>query len=163
MIRTFLTIMALLLSFNIFAQTTTYRWTDPATGMTVFSDHPPPPGMKDVKEDARAFSSEPVMPYATRRAAEMHPVTLVTSKNCEVCCVRGRALLKKRAIPYSDKAIETQEEYEATKKELGTEVSIPTLRVGRQSISGFNEASWNSLLDLAGYPNNAARITPPAE
>ena len=161
--RIVLAVMALLLSFNSFAQTTTYRWTDPVSGNTVFSDFPPPPGMKDVRVETRESSFEPEMSYTTRQAAERHPVTLFSSETCEEFCNTARALLKKRSIPYNEKIIKTKEDYEAAKNELRGEVSIPTIRIGRQTISGFNDSAWNNLLDMAGYPNSTVRSSPPPE
>ena len=148
-------LIALCLASITHAQTT-YRWVDKATGQTVFSDQPPPPGSKQVatKMGDEQSDAQP-LPYATRQAAENFPVTLFTTASCLDVCKQGRDLLNSRGIPFSEKMLQSQQEYDELSKRLASEVAIPSLFVGQQSFKGFESAAWSNLLDLAGYPASA--------
>ena len=135
---------------------TTYRWVDKTTGQTVFSDQPPPPGVKSmaIKQGGNA-DDEPQLPYATRQAKEKFPVTLYTSANCVDPCKLARNFLNGRGIPFAEKMLNTEEDIAELSKRLGSEVSTPSITVGAQSFRGFEAGAWNNLLDLAGYPSSA--------
>ncbi len=135
---------------------TTYRWIDKASGRTVYSDQPPPPGTKQVVETGgSAPDDSPPMPYATRQAVQKFPVTLYTTANCVNECQQARDFLNARGIPFTEKLMTTPEEIDALASKLGSEAAIPSLFVGQQSFKGFESGSWNNLLDLAGYPKTA--------
>ena len=135
---------------------TTYRWVDKASGQTIFSDQPPPPGTKQtvIKSGSEQADKES-LPYATRQAATKYPVMLFTTANCVDMCKQAREVLNARGIPFSEKMLQSQEEFDAASRKLGGDVSIPSLLVGDQSFKGFEASSWNNLLDLAGYPASA--------
>lgn len=147
---------ALLLATAAASAQTTYRWTDPKTGVTVISDLPPPPGTRGVtvSESSSLAGDEPQLPYATRRASARFPVLLYTSADCNAC-EQARALLNGRGIPFSERLISSQEELTALGRQLGGDAVLPSLSVGRQHSTGFTAAAWNELLDLAGYPATA--------
>ena len=157
-----LALLALSLTTLVSAQTT-YRWTDPKTGKTVISDFPPPIEIKASKE-YRAVGSSPdhqaPLPYALQQAVDKFPVVLYTTGNCASVCSSARDLLIARGIPYSDEVLKSKEQIDALAKELG-DSSIPSLRVGRQSVAGFEAGAWSNLLDLAGYPKTKAYGTKP--
>lgn len=134
---------------------TTYRWVDKATGQTVFSDHPPPPGVTAQSITAGTTSDERQLPYATRQAMEKFPVTLYTTANCIDLCKQARDLLNGRGVPFTEKMLSTQEDVTEASKRLGSEASAPSIIVGTQSFKGLEASSWNNLLDLAGYPTSA--------
>lgn len=135
---------------------TTYRWIDKTTGQTVYSDQPPPPGAKVVEtREGKGAAEGQQLPYAVRQAAEKYPVTLYTSANCTDVCASARSLLNGRGIPFTEKLLTSQEEYAEVAKQMGNESFIPGLLVGSQKFAGFETASWNNLLDLAGYPRTA--------
>ena len=135
---------------------TTYRWVDKATGQTVFSDHPPPPGItaQSVTSGTTA-SDERQLPCATRQAMEKFPVTLYTAANCIDLCKQARDLLNGRGVPFTEKMLSTQENMAEASKRLGSEPAAPSVIVGTQSFKGLEASSWNNLLDLAGYPTSA--------
>ena len=147
----------LLFSSLATAQTTTYRWVDPATGQTVYSDHPPPPGARLVvtKTAEERSSDEPQLPYATRQAVEKFPVTFYSAANCVEACNKARALLNGRGIPFTEKMLKSEEETAELARILGSEATVPSLTVGQQNFKGFESNAWNNLLDLAGYPKSA--------
>lgn len=154
---------AALLTCTLSSAQTTYRWIDKATGQTVFSDQPPPPGAKAVmaqKGDER--SGEAPLPYATRQAAEKFPVTLYTSANCLEVCKQARDLLNARGTPFSERLLKSEEDFAELAGKLGNEASIPCLFVGQQNFKGFETGAWNNLLDLAGYPKTAPYGTKPS-
>jgi hypothetical protein len=133
---------------------TTYRWTN-ARGETVYSDQPPPPGTSyETMEDGGRKSGQ-TLPYATRVAAEKYPVILYTTANCKEICADARALLDGRGVPFSEESLNSPEEIAEVSKRIGKPLAIPGLKVGSQSFPGFEAASWNDLLDLAGYPATA--------
>ena len=134
----------------------TYRWIDPKTGQTIFSDQPPPPSAKQVTKTAGTVqANDKQMPYATRQAAEKFPVTLYTAANCVEACKQARDLLNGRGVPFSEKMLNSEPEIAELTKRLGSEASTPSIFVGQQSFKGFETGAWNNLLDLAGYPKSA--------
>ena len=154
--------VALALSSLAGAQTT-YRWIDKATGKTVFSDQPPPPGAKSVTvREGKEPGSERQMNYATRQAAEKYPVTLYTAFNCTEVCADARAFLNGRGIPFTERLLKSEQEISDAAKEIGSESFVPGLKVGSQRFAGFDAGAWNNLLDLAAYPKSApyAATTP---
>ena len=148
-------LIALCLTSVSYAQTT-YRWIDKATGQTIFSDQPPPPGIKAavIKSGGEQADKEG-LPYATRQAAMKYPVTLFTAANCVDMCKQAREVLNARGIPFAEKMLKSQEEFDAASRKLGSEVAVPSLLVGDQSFKGLEASAWNNLLDLAGYPASA--------
>lgn len=132
----------------------TYRWVDPATGKTVISDSPPPVTAKSVVKKEAELAVGGSQSYAVRRAAENFPVTLYTSPDCGNVCKQARDLLNGRGVPFEEKMVQKQEEIEELKK-LAGETSVPYLKVGKQSVNGFQADTYNNLLDLAGYPTKA--------
>jgi len=136
----------------------TYRWQDPKTGQVIFSDKPPPPGVKVLgRAGAPATEDEAPdpnanLPYAVKRAAQNFPVVLFTSADCIESCKSARALLASRQVPFKERTMTSQEDVDALKAITGGEALVPVVTVGRQSVKGFRAEDWNNLLDLAGYP-----------
>lgn len=147
---------AALLTASLADAQTTYRWIDKDTGQTIYSDHPPPPGAKNVVTiTADERIDEQQLPYATRQAAEKFPVTLYTTATCVEECKQARDMLNRRGIPFSEKMLKNKEESAELSKILGSEAAVPSLIVGQQSFKGLDSGAWNNLLDLAGYPKSA--------
>ena len=151
---------------------TTYRWIDKSTGQTVYSDQPPPPGIRysiqgsATRADETSDSADSGAPanappaalspsYAVRQAAAKFPVVLYTSPNCVSECQQARALLNGRGTPFSEKQLISQNDVDQLAARLGGAASVPSLTVGRESYSGFEAPAWHNLLDLAGYPKTA--------
>lgn len=137
----------------------TYRWTDPS-GRTVISDTPP--AGRQAARTLPAEGSGTGVPPALKNALENYPVTLFTAINCESECQKARDLLKGRGIPFTEKPLKSADEA-AELKQLVGDHSVPTLRVGKQHVRGFDSAGYDSLLDIAGYPKAPpAGARPPA-
>lgn len=131
-----------------------YRWVDSATGRTVISDTPPPRSARDVSKTKDPSSNPEGYGYAARKAAESFPVVLYTSADCLNECKQARDLLNGRGVPFSEKMIQSDEDRAALKALVG-DVFVPSLKVGRQNMRGFESVSYHNLLDLAGYPKAA--------
>jgi glutaredoxin len=98
--------------------------------------------------------SDPALPYALRQVAGRFPVTLYTMKDCGDACAMGRAYLAKRGVPYTERIAETDDEREAWPLLVGG-LEAPALKVGEQSLRGYNPAAWDETLDVAGYPRQS--------
>lgn len=132
------------------AHAETYRWTD-ANGRVVVSDTPPPGQARHVEKTGGKAQPDDGLPYATRLAAEKHPVLLYTAAECTGECQQARDLLKARKIPYTEKLVKTPEDL-AELKQLVGDAFVPSLKVGKTSHRGFTRSAYDSLLDIAGYP-----------
>ena len=146
-------IATLLASLVANAQVNVYRWVD-KDGKVQFSDTPPPPDARDATQRRMGGggpADENQMPFATQMAAKSHPVTLYTSNDCGDLCGKGRELLSKRGIPFSEKNAEKNaDDAEALKKLVGS-FQVPVLLVGESMVKGYDESSWQAALDTAGY------------
>ena len=156
-LRLILLALSLSLSTVALAQNT-YRWVDKNTGQTVYSDHPPPAGAKNVSILSGApAGAEPQMSYATRVSAEKFPVVLYSASNCGELCVSARDLLNQRGIPFSEKILASQEEMDEAGRLFGGKMAAPSIMVGQQKLVGFEKGAWNNMLDLAGYPKSGGK------
>ena len=138
------------------AQSTVYRWVD-KDGKVHFSDTPPQEQAKSVTQKTMGGTSLDIsqLPYATQVAMKKSPVTLYSGPECGDPCVSGRALLARRGIPFSERDAQRDvADAEALKKLVGA-LYVPVLVVGESSTKGFDEGSWNTALDGAGYPRSA--------
>jgi len=150
-----------LLSLAILAPATVdaqqvYRWVD-ADGRVQYSDQPPPPGTKNVQEKNVGGNSiqNNDLSLVAQDAQKKNPVTVYISE-CGESCDAAKAYLNKRGIPHTvvdpTRSLELNKKF---KEETGGQV-VPVLKVGEKRLSGWNESSWASSLDAAGYPK-----TPP--
>ena len=161
------TALAVLLGIALMASAsaqTTYRWVDRTTGQTVYSDQPPPPGVRYTtqgstreSETSEAMASDaPSSPsYAVRQAAAKYPVVLYTAAHCTEPCQQARSLLNGRGVPFAERMLASPKDIEDFSKRFGESAGIPSLSVGQQIVSGLENGAWNNLLDLAGYPKTA--------
>jgi glutaredoxin len=134
----------------------TYRWTDPGTGKTVISNTPPPPGVQaKTRRATNPAEADSTLPPALRQPVRDFPVTLFVGPSCGVPCTAARNLLGARGIPFTEKTVDSPAAVEELARVSGDK-GLPTLLVGRQAITGLTEGAWQSMLDLAGYPQ-----TPP--
>jgi hypothetical protein len=141
-----------------------YRWVD-SSGIVHYSDMPSADAEKvEVMKSSGEVTPSENLPYETRRAQQNFPVTLYVSKGCGELCDQARSMLKKRGIPFNEKALETKQDIDAFKQLSGIGNVVPVLAVGKNFLKGFLEPQWNNELDFAGYPKTApyrAPIKPP--
>jgi glutaredoxin len=90
-----------------------------------------------------------------QQAVKNIPVTIYTSKDCGDPCKEGLGYLKKRGVPFTEKAIAKQDEIDELVKLAGAP-RVPVMVVGVSVQKDYEEQSWNEALDTAGYPKAAA-------
>ena len=138
-----------------------YQWKD-AQGRTVYSDQPPPPGVRTSQQkNFKGNVIEGGESYATKSAREKHPITLYASA-CGAPCDLARQLLTERGVPFSSKDPQASVEAQAELKKLTGRLSVPVLLVGSDKIDGFETGQWHEALDRAGYPKTALPGRKPA-
>lgn len=130
-----------------------YKYVGP-DGRVTYSDQPPPPGSKVVDEkklgrNGGATSTTP-LPFALQQAVSKYPVTLYTGSQCGPCD-EGRAYLRSRGVPFTEKTVTSNEDITAFKQQ-SPDGTAPVLTVGGRRALGYLQNQWTSLLDDAGYP-----------
>ena len=138
---------------STYASAEAYRWVD-STGRTIISDSPPPSNVKSVEKIGGNSERSDGLPFALRKAKENFPVTLYTSADCTSDCKQARDVLNARGVPFTEKMLQKAEDATELSQLVG-DVFIPSLKVGKQSVRGFEAGAYNNLLDLAGYPKSA--------
>jgi len=120
-------------------------------GRVTYSDQPPPPNARIVgKRDLNSGPSDLSLPYELLQAISKFPVTLYTGDQC-AACDQGRAFLRSRGIPFTEKTVKSNEDIVMLKR-ISSESTIPVLTLGNQKRVGYSEFEWRSALDAAGYP-----------
>jgi hypothetical protein len=76
-----------------------------------------------------------------------------------MCPDSGRALLRKRGVPFAERMIDSPEASTELKRLAGTD-KVPVLAVGRDLQAGFDQLKWDRLLDAAGYPAQSSLTAP---
>jgi len=133
-----------------------YRWTD-EKGRVHITDTPPPPSARNVQRkgaDVRPGVAAQT-PFALTEAVKNFPVTLYTSPSCKAPCADARAALNKRGVPFKEIQV-WNDETNAELKQLSGATDVPTLLVGRSVQVGYEQGSFNALLDAARYPKAGA-------
>jgi len=133
-----------------------YKWTD-AQGTVHYGDTPPPQAassqLKTPSQDGAGQGA--ALPYELARAVKASPVTLYTTTQSACAgCDQGRALLRARGVPYTEKTVDTDEDKELLRR-LDARLELPLLVVGSRKIAGFQEAAWQAALTAAAYPRSA--------
>jgi len=132
-----------------------YKWKD-EKGVTHFSDTPPPATARQAAELKihATGAAAPVLPAELQIPVRDHPVTLYTTAECDACN-QGRAQLRKRGIPYSEKTVLTAADMEALTR-AGSNGRLPLLVIGRARQVGYDPVTWDEALSAAGYPAHSA-------
>jgi glutaredoxin len=132
-----------------------YRWLD-QDGKVHYSDRPPAAASGKAKElRLGAPAADKQASFTMRQAMENFPVTLYVSADCGEACKEAGAYLKKRDIPFTEKIVTSAEDSTALAKLIGGQAVVPVLTVGTKNRKGFEQGSWDGLLDAAGYPKAA--------
>ena len=136
-----------------------FRWVDKA-GKVHYGDMLPPPAEgKNVqtKKLPDSVIEQDAVPYGVSTAMKNNPVTLYAN-NCGEACTNAKALLTSRGIPFAEKNPELDAVAAAALKTLAGALQVPTIVIGTNSISGYEEAGWNAALNAAGYPRNNSNL-----
>lgn len=99
-------------------------------------------------------SAEPDLPFELRQIVSRFPVTLYTTAGACEPCDSGRALLRQRGVPFSERQITSAEDGDALERLSGAR-DAPTLAIGSQMLRGLASDVWMSYLDAAGYPRES--------
>ena len=127
-----------------------YQWKD-AQGNVFYSDHQPPPAVKNAtQKNFKGSFIEGGESYALKRAREKSPVTLYNS-SCGAPCDQAKQHLAQRGIPYISKNPEGGPDRAALEKLTGR-TNVPVILVGKTKIEGYEAGQWDASLDQAGYP-----------
>ena len=132
-----------------------FRWVDKA-GKVHYGDIPPPPAeVKTVqtKKLSDSVIEQDDVPFAVTTAMKNNPVTLYAN-SCGEACSNAKALLAKRGIPFTEKNPESDAAAATALKEKVGALQVPTIVIGTNSLTGFDEEGWHSALNAAGYPRN---------
>lgn len=135
---------------------TIYRTVGP-DGKVSFSDKPPTNPASSSATDLPSSvggNGNATLPYVLRQAVGKYPVTLYSGDQCTPC-EAGRALLKGRGVPFTERTVKTQDDAQALQRISG-DASLPLLTVGSQQIKGFSDSEWSQFLTAAGYPKASA-------
>jgi glutaredoxin len=139
-----------------------YRWTD-ASGRVHVTDTPPPPSARGVER--KSFGGSVVetdkLPFELRKAMKDAPATLYTSPSCKDPCSQARAALNRRGVPFKEIVVWNPETNAELKRVSGA-TQVPTLTVGSVVRKGFAPSSFDSALDVGGYPK-AGEVPPRAQ
>ena len=137
-----------------------YRYID-VDGRVVYSDKPPPPSARDAQ--AKRIGGNNIetseLSFAVQQAQERFPVTLYTFA-CGVVCDTAQAVLNKRGVPHTVVDVSQGDGAERLKRLSGS-LDAPTVQVGDQFTTGFNEGKWQTMLTDAGYPKTPPPRTTP--
>jgi glutaredoxin len=130
-----------------------YKWVG-ADGKVTYSDVAPPANAKQVEKRALSGGTSGVtLPTELAAAVEQNPVTLYVTKSCAPCD-EGRALLKQRGVPFSEKTISNNEDV-AKLKQVSGDAQLPLLLISNSKFRGFDRQVWNQSLSNAGYPESS--------
>jgi glutaredoxin len=136
------------------AQAELYKWVGP-DGKVTYSDTPPPKTATQVQKKSLdgGAGGNVNLPYELAEAARNNPVTLYTTSKCAPCD-DGRALLKTRGIPFSEKTVNSKDDMDRLQRAGGSS-QLPVLIIGSNQRSGFEPGAWGSALSAAGYPESS--------
>jgi len=90
-------------------------------------------------------------PRPSVASASLPPVKLYTNSECTELCAAARSLLAERKVPFKEVEVETAESFDELQKVSGG-MSVPVLLVGRTVQKGYEPATYQRLLDAAGFP-----------
>jgi glutaredoxin len=148
-------LLASFFSLHLPASAQVYKWTD-AQGTVHYTDTPPPQQRaSQLKPPSPGDAGQSALPYELARAVKASPVTLYTTTRAACAgCDQGRALLRARGIPYTEKTVDTDEDKEQL-RQLSGKLELPLLVVGSRKVAGFQDAAWQAALSAAAYPSSA--------
>jgi glutaredoxin len=148
---------ASLLSLGVTAHAT-YKWVG-VDGKITYSDIPPPVEGKLLRGPSGAppqpaAEGDSGLPYALKQAVAKYPVVLYSANDCAPC-KSAREVLTKRGVPFSEKLITSGTDAEQFKKLGFTDLTMPSIMVGKEKSVGFEASAYDRLLDSAGYPRSS--------
>jgi glutaredoxin len=101
-------------------------------------------------------SSGAYKPRPEVASASLPPVKLYTNSECKALCAAARSLLAGRKVRFQEVAVETEDTFDELQKVSGS-MSVPVLMIGKVVQKGYEPATYQRLLDEAGFPKLAER------
>lgn len=87
-------------------------------------------------------------------SAALPRVKLYTNSECKELCAEARNLLAQRNVRFEEVEVETEATFEELQKVSGG-MSVPVLVIGKVVQKGYEPATYQRLLDAAGFPKVA--------
>ena len=115
-------------------------------------DRPPPAG-SNYRVEKKIFKTGPgtdPQAQAIREAALKHPVALYTAPVCASCDL-ARSYLQSKKIPFTEKDVKNNLQYNKELENLIGELAIPVITVGNKIIKGYVQDWLENELVTAGY------------
>ena len=140
-----------------------FRWVD-KNGQIHYGDMLPPTAEgknAQTKKLQDSVIEQDAVPYEVSIAMKNNPVTLYAN-SCGESCTNARKLLSSRGIPFTEKNPETDLAAAAALKALVGAVQVPTIVIGANNLTGYEEVGWNAALNAAGYPRTNPNLRPSA-
>lgn len=128
-----------------------FRWVDKA-GVVHYSDQSPTGSVQKLEQrtlDANVIDGQ--ASYLVKDAVSKNPVILFGG-DCGPLCANAKALLEKRGIPYALKDPQKNKSDAEALNALTGAMELPVIKIGKDTVKGFESNQWNGLLDEAGYP-----------
>lgn len=134
-----------------------------ADGSVSFADRCPAGSVKTAEREIRTGDDGRL---SLAEIARANPVVLYRTPACDACDV-ARQLLTKRGVPFTEKNVATDQAAQAELQGRVGSLTVPTVAVGDEALTGYSSAAIELALDEAGYPptNPAVATTaapPPA-
>ena len=101
-------------------------------------------------------SSGAYKPRPDVASAALPPVKLYTNFECKDPCAAARKLLAERKVRFQEVDVDTDADVQELQKVSGGE-SVPVLVIGKVVQKGYDPATYQRLLDEAGFPKLAER------
>ena len=119
-----------------------------------YTDRPPTDGRSVVRPmGQRTVDLNVPLPPELAPVVSKYPVTLYTTASCPPCD-SGRAALRQRGVPFSERLVVNDDDTQALQRLTGT-TSLPVLSIGTQILRGLALDEWTDYLDAAGYPKSS--------
>lgn len=140
------------------AEAATFKWID-ADGRVNYGDRPPDGVRADAVRPpppppAPGEYVEPPLPLPLRSAVSRNPVTLYSTRECGACDAL-RTHLSRRGIPFEERVVQSERDADAFRQLGFPNRAIPSLTVGRDRLTGYDQQRVDSILDAAGYPRTS--------
>lgn len=129
-----------------------YKWVD-EDGNVSYHDRPPPAGSEFVLQSTNlkyGDMEEDDEIEARENALKKFPVTLYVIQKCASCDL-ARNYLKKKNISFKEKDVGSDQKASDELVKLTGGKAVPTVRIGEQTVRGFEQGEINQKLSKAGY------------
>lgn len=121
-----------------------------------------PPGSERVGERRLPGKSQRSDAAGATQPPSPQPVVLYTTGNCDPCEV-VRSALQRRGVAFAEKDVSSDPTLQAELKSLAGSITVPTIAIGKDVLTGYNQAALDLALARGGYAVPTATSAPAAE